>query len=73
MDKIIKIVQKHAGDTIVTLDTNLGKDLLLDSMGLVELVLDIEAEFKVDIPAEDLDNIRFVSDFITYIKGKQIT
>jgi acyl carrier protein len=43
-------------------------DLGADSLGLVELVLAFEDEFKIEIPDEDTEKIRTVQDAINYIK-----
>jgi acyl carrier protein len=43
-------------------------DLGADSLGLVELVLAFEEAFEIDIPDEDTEQIRTVSDAIEYIK-----
>jgi acyl carrier protein len=43
-------------------------DLGADSLGLVELLLAFEDEFKIEIPDEDTEKIRTVQDAINYIK-----
>jgi acyl carrier protein len=43
-------------------------DLKADSLAVVELVLALEQEFKVNIPEEDTEKIKTVGDAITYIK-----
>ena len=44
-------------------------DLGADSLGLVELVLAFEQEFKITIPEDDTEQIKTVKDAITYIKS----
>jgi acyl carrier protein len=46
----------------VTENTNLVADLELDSIGIAELVADIEDRFKVVIPMERLPTLRTVRD-----------
>lgn len=46
----------------VTENTNLVADLELDSIGIAELVADIEDRFKVVIPMEQLPTLRTVRD-----------
>ena len=43
-------------------------DLKADSLAVVELVLALEQEFKINIPEEDTERIKTVGDAITYIK-----
>ena len=44
------------------------EDLKADSLAVVELVLALEQEFKINIPEEDTEKIKTVGDAITYIK-----
>jgi acyl carrier protein len=44
-------------------------DLKADSLAVVELVLALEQEFKLEIPEEDTERIKTVGDAITYIKS----
>ena len=43
-------------------------DLKADSLAVVELVLALEQEFKIEIPEEDTERIKTVGDAISYIK-----
>ena len=42
----------------------LGEDLKADSLDLVELVMDLEQEYGLQIPEEDLPNIHTVGDIV---------
>ena len=44
-------------------------DLKADSLAVVELVLALEQEFKLEIPEEDTERIKTVGDAIGYIKS----
>jgi acyl carrier protein len=44
-------------------------DLKADSLAVVELVLALEEQFKVEIPDEDTEQIKTVGDAIAYIKA----
>lgn len=44
-------------------------DLKADSLAVVELVLALEQEFKLEIPDEDTEKIRTVKDALDYIKS----
>ncbi|MEA5583135.1 acyl carrier protein [Nodularia harveyana UHCC-0300] len=45
-------------------------DLDADSLALVEVVLAFEKAFEIDIPDEDVEEIRTVQDAIDYIKRR---
>jgi acyl carrier protein len=44
-------------------------DLKADSLAVVELVLALEQEFKIEIPDEDTEQIKTVKDAVDYIKS----
>jgi acyl carrier protein len=46
-------------------------DLAADSLDVVELVMAFEDEFGIEIPDEDVNEIKTVGDAVTYI-GKQL-
>ncbi|RMH37259.1 MAG: acyl carrier protein [Deltaproteobacteria bacterium] len=50
-------------------DASFVDDLKADSLAVVELVLALEQEFKLEIPDEDTEKIRTVKDAIDYIKS----
>lgn len=55
----------------MTADTQL-KDLDLDSLELVELAMEWEEKFDVQIPDEDFDQIQTLGDILRYIKVKRL-
>jgi acyl carrier protein len=48
-------------------DASFVDDLGADSLDTVELVMALEEEFEIEIPDEDAEKIRTVSDAIDYI------
>jgi acyl carrier protein len=44
-------------------------DLKADSLAVVELVLALEQEFKLEIPDEDTEQIKTVKDALDYVKN----
>jgi len=52
----------------ITLETRLLEDLKADSLDVVELVMDLEQEFDMEIPDELLPEIHTVKDIIDYIE-----
>jgi acyl carrier protein len=47
------------------------EDLGADSLDVVELVMAFEDEFGIDIPDDEVTNIRTVGDAVKYIDSKQ--
>ena len=59
----VEIITSFSNQT-VTEDTNLVADLNLDSIGIAELVAEMEDRFNVVIPMERLSEIRSVRDIV---------
>jgi len=51
----------------MTADTNIARDLGADSLDVVELLMSIEDEFEVEIPDEEVENIRTIGELTEYI------
>lgn len=49
---------------------NFVNDLSADSLDVVELVMALEEEFKIEIPDEAAEGIKTVQDAVDYIGGK---
>ena len=46
------------------------EDLGADSLDIVELVMQMEEEFDLDIPDEDAEKIKTVGDVVKYVSSK---
>jgi len=55
----------------VTPETNLLEDLKADSIDVVELIMDLEQEFDVQIADEDMPKVASIQDIIDYIASKK--
>ena len=53
-------------------ETSFKEDLGADSLDLFELVMALEDEYSVEIPAEDLENLLTVGDVMQYLKAKGV-
>lgn len=72
-EKVKAIVAEKLGvDIEMVVDSaNFQVDLGADSLDIVELVMDFEKEFGIEIPDDDAgDNIVTVADAIRYIEKK---
>ena len=54
----------------VTLDSSIVDDLGADSLDVVDLIMSLEEEFDVEIPDEDVENIKTVGDIVKYVEAK---
>ena len=55
----------------VTPEAKFIDDLGADSLDTVELVMSFEEKFSVDVPDEDAEKLKSVSDVVAYIKEKK--
>ena len=53
----------------VTMEADLSEDLGADSLDVVDLLMSIEDEFEVEIPDEEVENIKTVGALVEYIEG----
>jgi len=72
-EKVIGIVsdQLNIPKEDIKLSSDFVADLKADSLDLVELVMEFEDEFGVQIPESDQEKIKSVGDAIKYITEKQ--
>ena len=56
----------------ITEASRFKEDLQADSLDLFELVMALEDEYSVEIPAEDLQNLATVGDVMKYLKDKGV-
>ncbi len=70
-EKVIDIVceQMGASRDKITDETSFINDLGADSLDTVELVMEFEDEFDLNIPDEDAEKIQTVGDAIAYIES----
>ncbi len=66
--KAIIIDQLSVEESMVTMDTNLMKDLEADSLDAVEIIMGIEEEFGIEIPDEEAEKIATVADLVRYVE-----
>lgn len=72
-EKVIGIVseQLNIPKEDIKLDSDFVADLKADSLDLVELVMEFEDEFGVQIPESEQEKIKRVGDAVKYITEKQ--
>ena len=70
LEKIKEITADSLGADVNTLtaETSFKEDLGADSLDLFEMVMALEEEFEVEIPTEDLENIKTIGDVEAYLQ-----
>ena len=73
LEKIKEIAADSLGADVNTLtaETSFKEDLGADSLDLFEMVMALEEEFEVEIPTEDLENIKTIGDVEAYLQSRQ--
>lgn len=56
----------------ITEESKFKEDLGADSLDLFELVMALEDEYSVEIPAEDLEKLTSVGEVMAYLKDKGV-
>ena len=72
LNKVTEIVVDKLGIDIskVTLDSRFIEDLGADSLDTVELIMQFEEDFEIEIPDEDAEKMTTVGDAVKYIEEK---
>jgi acyl carrier protein len=71
-EKVKDIIEKELGveREKLTSEASFIEDLGADSLDIVELVMEFEKEFNIDIPDEDAEKLRTVGDALKYLNEK---
>lgn len=67
--KAILAEQFDVEEDKVTADTDLQEDLGADSIDVVDLLMSIEDEFGVEVPDDEIENIKTVGSLVSYIEA----
>ena len=72
--KIFEIIGVYAKDkdalASATDDTNILQDLKVNSARLVDVILDFEDAFDIEVEDEDADNVNTIGDALSLIAAK---
>ena len=70
--RVIEIVSEQMGVSKdqVKRETEFQKDLNADSLDVVELVMELEEEFEINIPEESQDKIKTVGASFDFIQAE---
>lgn len=69
-DKVKSIIidQLDVDEEKVTMGANIADDLGADSLDIVDLIMSFEEEFDLEIPDDQVENIKTVGDIVKYIE-----
>ncbi len=72
-DKVMSIVSEQMGinKAEITREVSFINDLNADSLDIVELVMELEDSFEMQIPDEEAEKIKTVGQAIDYITAHQ--
>ena len=72
-DKIKEVIIDKLGveDSAITKEAHFVDDLGADSLDTVELIMEFEEEFGIEIPDEDAEKITTVANALEYIEKAQ--
>jgi acyl carrier protein len=67
--KVLEIIVERTGVPIETIARESSIPELTDSLGVVEIIMDLEDEFEGSIPDEEAEKILTVGQLIDYVKA----
>lgn len=72
LERVKNVIAKELGMEVEELNINASftDDLGIDSLEIFEIVMSLEEEFNIEIPNEDIENIKNVQDISSYIESK---
>lgn len=70
-DKVKEIIAEELGIELdeIKLDSDLTDDLGADSLDAIELIMEVESQFDVEIDDSDATKIKRVSDIVNYLEA----
>ena len=74
LERVKELIEEklNADGMDITEETSFKDDLNADSLDLFELVMALEDEYSVEIPAEDLEKLTSVGEVMNYLKEKGV-
>jgi acyl carrier protein len=75
MAKVVEIlepfVKSQQAFSTISMETSILKDLQINSARLVDIVIEIEDAFGIEVSDEDADNVRTVGDAVQLILSRR--
>ncbi len=67
--KAILSEQFDVEEDSITAETSISEDLGADSLDVVDLLMSLEDEFEIEVPDEEIENIKTVGELVKYIEA----
>ncbi|GAB3772787.1 acyl carrier protein [Spirosoma horti] len=72
--RVIEILKEFGvQESAITDQTHFSRDLGLDSLDSVDLIMQLEKEFGIRIPDEDYGKLTTMQGVLTYLESEQAT
>ena len=68
-EKLKKIIALNVDPDEITMETTFQDDLGADSLDVYQIIMGIEEEFDIEIPAETAEQVTTVEDAVEMIKN----
>jgi acyl carrier protein len=73
-ERVIEILKQFGvPESAITDQTHFSRDLGLDSLDTVDLIMQLEKEFGIRIPDEDYEKLTTMQSVLTYLEAEQAT
>ena len=72
-EKLKKIIseQLYVDESKITMDSDIVEDFEAESIEMVDIVMDIEDEFGVEIPDDAMETMHRIGDVVEYIDANK--
>lgn len=70
LEKVMEIIagQFEVERDTLTLETSFVDDLRADSIDLLDLIMSVEDEFGIEVPDDQLENVKTIGDVVGYLE-----
>lgn len=72
LEKIKQIIGEQIGIAAedIYMSSDFKEDLGIDSLDIFEIIMELEEQYSMEIPTEDLENMKKVADLAEYINSR---
>lgn len=70
--EIVSLLKEKLGvpESVLTPDASLEKDLGIDSLDYAEIIMELEQQFNIRIPDEDIGKMETIGQAVEYVKTR---
>jgi acyl carrier protein len=68
VEAVARVIDQDGAD--IEPDMLFIEDLGCQSLQIMEIVLELQTVFDIEIPDQDIDTLRTVADAVTYVEGR---